>query len=292
MSSLLWCHSLNLRGLMLEQAAEPGGQMLLMHHPIRDYPGLLPENGRELRDHFENHLRQLQLEWQTGCDIKTVDLQSRTVSCNGRQLSAQALVIATGVRKRRLGIPGEEFKGVSDSATRDQMWLAGREVCVIGGGDSAFEDSLILARVCPRVTLVHRSGNFRARRLWLDEVFNHPRIAVITDSEVKAISGNAGEISGVIIEDRKTRAQQTLPVQGLVVQIGVAPQTEFLAGQLELDPDGFIKTDQRQRTSAEMVYATGDVTRPVCLSVASAVGQGAIAIKDIAEILRTTNPAA
>jgi thioredoxin reductase (NADPH) len=291
-SSLLWCHSLNLRGRLLERAPELGGQMLMMHHSIADYPGLLPRDGRELRDHFENHLRQFALEWQTGCRIEAVSVAGRTVNCNGRQLSAQALIIATGAQRRRLGVAGEEEfrgRGISDSATRDQTMLAGREVCVIGGGDSAFDDSLILARVCPRVTLIHRSSQFRARRVWMDEVFSHPRISVISNAVVREITGNAERVSGVVIEDTETRAVRTIPAQGVVIQIGIAPGTEFLAGQVKLDSDGYIKTDQRQRTSVKMVYAVGDVTRPVCLSVAAAVGHGAVAAKDIAERLRTTS---
>ncbi|MFN7945795.1 MAG: FAD-dependent oxidoreductase [Blastocatellia bacterium] len=288
-SSLLWCHSLNLRALMLEQSQETGGQLLLMHHPVPDYPGLLPANGRELRDHFENHLRQLNLKWQTGCRVEAVNVQQRTVTSNGRQFSAQALIIATGARKRRLGVPGEqEFQGLSDNATRDQAWLAGREVCVIGGGDSAFDDSLILARICPRVTLIHRSAQFRARQVWIDEVFRQPRISVISNAAVTEFIGDNGAVAGVTIADRTTGATHTIPAQGVVIQIGIAPNTEFLAGQIALDDGGYIKTDQRQRTSVTMVYATGDVSRPVCLSVATAVGHGAIAAKDIAEQLRAS----
>lgn len=288
-SSLLWCHSLNLRALMLEQASEPGGQLLLMYHPVPDYPGLLPANGRELRDHLVNHLRHFSLEWQTGCRVEAVNAQQHTVTCHGQQLRARALIIATGARKRRLGVPGEqELQGFSGNATRDQAWLAGREVCVIGGGDSAFDDSLLLARLCPRVTIIHRSAQFRARQAWIDEAFRQPHISVITGAVVQEFTGDKGAVTGVIVTDRATGATRTIPAQGVVVQIGIAPNTEFLAGQVSLDADGYIKTDQRQRTSVTMTYATGDVSRPVCLSVATAVGHGAIAAKDIAEQLRAS----
>ncbi|HZS08844.1 MAG TPA: FAD-dependent oxidoreductase [Blastocatellia bacterium] len=293
MSALLWCNSLNLRGLLLEQADELGGQMLAMAHPIPDYPGILPKNGRELRDHFENHLRHLRLQWQIGCRIESVNINDRTLSCNGQTMSGHALVIATGARKRWLGVPGEsEFRGsgVSGNATRDQALFAGREVCVIGGGDSAFDDSLILARVCPQVTLIHHSHDFRARRVWMDEVFAHPHISVVTGARVKQITGDERkQVSGVVVEDCESGEQRTIPAQGVIIQIGIAPNTEFLGDQLEFDPGGYIRTDEKQRTSAKMVYAVGDVTNPVCLSVVTAAGQGAVAAKGISETLRAIN---
>ncbi len=287
-SALLWCHSLNLRALLLERAPELGGQLLQMYHRVIDYPGLITQNGRELRDRFEEHLRQLQLEWRVGCRLEEIRLRDRHLICDGQSLSSRALILATGARKRRLGVPGEdefEGRGVSFSATRDHQTFAGREVCVVGGGDTAFENSLLLARVCPRVTLIHRSSSFRARQSWVSEVFNHPRIKVLTNTTVKAIEGGS-EVERLIVEDTITGRRTVLPTQGLFIRIGMAPNTESFQGQLELDEAGFIKTDQRQRTSLELVYAVGDVCRPICLSVATAVGQGAIAAKDIAEMVK------
>jgi thioredoxin reductase (NADPH) len=287
-SALLWCHSLNLRALLLERAPELGGQLLQMYHRVIDYPGLIAQNGRELRDRFEEHLRQLELEWRVGSRLEEIRLRDRHLICDGQSLSSRALILATGARKRRLGVPGEdefEGRGVSFSATRDHQAFAGREVCVVGGGDTAFENSLLLARVCPRVTLIHRSSSFRARQSWVSEVFNHPRIKVLTNTTVKAIEGGS-EVERLIVENTITGRRAVLPTQGLFIRIGMAPNTESFQGQLELDEAGFIKTDQRQRTSLELVYAVGDVCRPICLSVATAVGQGAIAAKDIAEMVK------
>jgi len=288
MSALVWCYSLNLRAVLLERAPELGGQMLQMFHRVTDYPGLIADNGRELRDHFEAHLRELKLEWRTGCQIEELDLRNRQLTCNGEQLSSRAMIVATGARKRQLGVPGEAEltgRGVSYSATRDHQAFAGREVCVIGGGDSAFENSLILSRVCPRVTLIHRSANFRARPEWIEEVTKHPRISTITHAEVKAIVGH-DQVSGVVIEDIRTGQRRTIPTQGVFIRLGIAPNTEEVRGQIELDAHGFIKADQRQRTSLDFVYAVGDVCRPACLSVATAAGQGAIAAKEIAERIK------
>jgi thioredoxin reductase (NADPH) len=293
MSALVWCRSLNLRALLLERAPELGGQLLHMFHRVIDYPGLIAANGRALRDRFTDHLRALQLEWRTDCQIEALDLCARRVVCDGQTLGSRALVIATGARKRRLGVPGEAEltdRGVSYSATRDQQAFAGREVCVVGGGDSAFENCLSLARVCPRVTLIHRSASFRARLAWVKEVMEHPRISVITHAEVKAIHGEDC-VASLTVEDNRTGERRILPAQGVFIRLGIAANTESLRGQLALDDAGFIIADQQQRTSIEFVYAVGDVCRPVCLSVATAVGHGAVAAKDIAERLKTDSEA-
>jgi thioredoxin reductase (NADPH) len=284
MSALIWCHSLGLRGVLLEQSPELGGQMLEMFHRVLDYPGLIAENGRELRDHFAAQLDLLQLDYRTGRKIEEVELIRRRARCDGVWLQGRGVIIATGARKRRLGIPGEErfeFRGVSFSATRDHSLYAGKKVSVIGGGDSAVQNSLLLARICPGVTLIHRSDRYRARPDWLEQAMENPRITIIDNAEAKAIEGG-GRVERLIIEDTRTGEIKTIETEGVFIRVGVSPNTEMFRGQVEMDEAGFIEADQRQRTSVEMVYAVGDVCRPASLSVATAVGQGAIAAKDIA----------
>jgi thioredoxin reductase (NADPH) len=199
-------------------------------------------------------------------------------------LQGRGVIIATGARKRRLGIPGEdkfEIRGVSFSATRDHSLYAGKKVSVIGGGDSAVQNSLLLAGICPSVTLIHRSDKYRARPDWLKQARENPRITIIDNAEAKAIEG-VERVERLIIEDTRTGEINIIDTEGVFIRVGVAPNTEMFRGQIEMDEAGFIKIDQRQQTSVEMVYAAGDVCRPACLSVATAVGQGAISAKDIA----------
>jgi thioredoxin reductase (NADPH) len=285
MSALIWCHSLGLQAALLEWSPELGGQMLQMFHPIIDYPGLIAEDGRDLRDHFLAHLNELKLDYRTGCRIEGIDLRTRRLLCSGESIDSGAIIIATGASKRRLGIPGEakfETRGLSYSATRDHSLYAGKKVCVIGGGDSAIENSLILARICPHVTLIHRSDEFRARSQWLKEAQENPRISIITHTQVKAIEGDQ-KVERVIVADVYSGQEYTIETEGVFIRIGISPHTELFRDQIELDESGYIRVDQRQRTSQQMIYAAGDVCRPVCLSVATAVGQGAIAAKDIAK---------
>ena len=284
MSALIWCHSLGLRGVLIEQSPELGGQMLEMYHRVIDYPGLVAENGRELRDQFAAQLDLLQLDYRTGRKIEEVDLGQRRARCGGEWLQGRGVIIATGARKRRLGIPGEErfeIRGVSFSATRDHSLYAGKKVSVIGGGDSAVQNSLLLARICPSVTLIHRSDKYRARPDWLEQARENPRVTIIDNAEAKAVEGGE-RVERLVIQDTRTGEIKIIDTEGVFIRVGVAPNTEMFRGQIETDEAGFIKTDQRQQTSVEMVYAAGDVCRPACLSVATAVGQGAISAKDIA----------
>jgi thioredoxin reductase (NADPH) len=280
-----------LRGVLLEQSPELGGQTLQMFHRTVDYPGLVVENGRELRDHFVAHLDELKLDYRTGCKIAEVNLRERRALCDGQWLQSRAMIIATGARNRRLGIPGEDkfdIRGVSFSATRDHSLYAGKKVCVIGGGDSAVKNSLLLASVCPHVTLIHRSDKFRAREEWLKQAKETSNISIIANAEAKAIEG-CDHIERLVIEDVRTHEIRLVETEGMFIRVGIAPNTEVFRGQVELDDEGYVKVDQRQRTSVELVYAAGDVCHPVCLSVATAVGHGAAAAKDIATAIRKIN---
>jgi thioredoxin reductase (NADPH) len=283
MSALLWCHSLHLRGILLEGSPEPGGQMLQMFHRIPDYPGLPGMTGVEMRDRFVDQLRELGLDWRTGHRVERIDPVDRSVVCAGEEFRSSALVIATGARKRTLDIPGADrlaLRGVSFSATRDHSLYAGRPVCVVGGGDSAIENCLILARICPEVTLIHRSDRFRARQAWLDEALATENIHLLPQTEVISIEGGES-VTGVLVRSIHGGSIRRLETNAVFIKIGIAPNSEILDGLLELDSGGYVTVDQRQRTSLDLVYAIGDVTNPVCLSVATAVGQGANAVKDI-----------
>src|SRR5262249_7235630 len=144
----------------------------------------------------------LQLDYRTGARIEEVDLSWGRARRGEEWLQARAMIIATGARKRRLGIPGEdrfEVRGVSFSATRDHSLYAGKKVCVIGGGDSAVQNSLLLARICPSVTLIHRSDRFRAREDWLKDAQENPRITIINNAEAKSIEG-ADYVERLIVE--------------------------------------------------------------------------------------------
>ena len=268
---------------MLDQASELGGQMLQMRHPTLEYPGFPDKPGAELRDAFVAHLQNYQLNWRLNYQLQSINLQEKYLIAGDERLDFQALIIATGASTRTLGLPNEsEF--VSYCARQDREKLAGKSVCVIGGGDSAVEDSLILAEVCPEVILMHRSDQFRSRKTWLEQAQAHPRITIRTHCEIKKVTQLGAQLS-LRIYDLTSQKSEELLVGGLVVRLGIKPNTEIFNGQINLDQIGYIVTDRAQRTSVENIYAVGDACRPVCFSIATAIGHGAIAAKDIAEKL-------
>jgi thioredoxin reductase (NADPH) len=283
-SALLWCHSLGLSALMLDQASELGGQMLQMRHPTLEYPGFPDKTGAELRDAFVAHLQNYQLQWRLNCQLQSVNFQEKYLLAGDERFDFQALILATGASTRTLGLPNEaEF--TSYSALEDQEKLAGKSVCVIGGGDSAVEDSLILAEICPEVILIHRSDQFRSRKTWLEQAQAHPRITIRTHTEINSVKQFPQHLS-LTIQELHSHELEELLVGGFVVRLGIKPNSEIFGEQLTLDQSGYIVTNQAQQTSVENIYAVGDVCRPVCFSIATAIGHGAIAAKDIAEKFR------
>jgi thioredoxin reductase (NADPH) len=270
-SALLWAHSTGLNALLLETANELGGQLLQMFHPVLDYPGLLPADGRALRDAFQQHVNTLQLSYRTGCQIESVNLAAKRILCDGTWLTARAIILATGARQRRLGIPGEERAHHIDP--NSERTYDNQPVCVIGGGDSAVENANMLARTAAHVTLIHRSERFRARAAWLAAAQATANLTILTNTVPLAIHADN-------IEVQSGNARQTLPAAGVFIRAGIAPNTELFTGQIELDEAGYVRVNQQQQTVLPSVYALGDVCRPACFSVATAVGQAAVAIKD------------
>src|SRR5213082_3193389 len=194
LSAARWCDELGLDTLVLEQADDVGGQLRWVHNPINNYLGLHADNGRELRDRFVDQTTDCDFDLWTNVEIDSVDLKSkRLVLKSGEELQSIAIIIATGLRRRRLGIPGEtefEGRGIIESATRDRQQFAGKDVCVIGGGDAAAENALLLAEVCPTVTLVNRGKKMRARREFTEQLHTHHCITVFPESRVRSIIGN------------------------------------------------------------------------------------------------------
>jgi len=193
-------------------------------------------------------------------------------------------VIASGVSPRELGVPGEkEFvgKGIIQSGARDRQLFAGHDVCVIGGGDAAVENALLLAEVCPTVTLVHRAKKLRARREFTERLQAVHCITVFTESVVTRIIGDE-TVQAVEIQRKAGIKPFQLAVRGVLIRIGVEPNTQLFREQLETNEKGFIKVSSTQETSVPMVFAAGDVSNPLAPTISSAAGAGATAAKVIA----------
>lgn len=289
LSAARWCDELGLDTLVLEQGEEVGGQLLSVHNPIENYLGARANDGRELRDLFVEQTKDCDFDLWTNVELESVDLKARRVKLkSGEELQSIAMIIATGLRRRRLGLPGErefEGRGIIESAARDREQLAGKDVCVIGGGDAAAENALLLAQVCPTVTLVHRCRKMRARREFTEQLHTNHCVTVFPESVVRRIIGN-DYVEAVEIERGGAIKPFQMAVQGVLIRIGWEPNTDFIRGQLELDEKGYVAVSSQHETSIANVFAIGDVGSPLAPTIAGAVGAGATAAKVISERLQ------
>ena len=228
LSTAFWCDELGLDTLVLEQSEQVGGQLHRVYNPINNYLGLKASNGEELLAQFTAEVDSADFDLWTQTSISSVDLKAKRVSlASGEELQSIALVIATGVRPRELGVPGEkEFagKGMIESGARDRELFAGQDVCVVGGGDAAVENALLLAEVCPTVTIVHRGKKLRARREFRERLQSQHCITVFTESVLTRIMGGE-RIEAVEIQRKQGLKPFQLAVRGVLIRIGVEPNT-------------------------------------------------------------------
>jgi thioredoxin reductase (NADPH) len=288
LSAALWCDELGLDTIVLEQNEQTGGQLHSIFGPIANYPGVQANNGSEFSERFSERVGDAEFDLWTNVEIENVDVKAKRVSlCSGEELQSISIIIATGVRRRQLGIPGEsEFvgRGIIESASRDRNDFAGKDVCVIGGGDAAAENALLLAEVCPTVTLVHRGKALRARPTFVQQLQSQHCITTFLESVVTRILGSH-EVEAVEILRKDALKPFQMAVQGVVVRIGVEPNTELFREQLNLDDRGYAVVNNQQETNVVNVFAVGDVSNPLAPTISGAVGAGATAAKVIASRL-------
>ena len=200
------------------------------------------------------------------------------------EYTADSVILATGASAKWLDVPGEHRltgRGVSACATCDGFFFRDKRVLVVGGGDSAMEEALFLAKFASNVTIVHRRDEFRASKIMAQRALDHPKISVLWNSAVEEVLGEAG-VTGATLRDVTTGESSTVETDGLFVAIGHRPNTDVLAGQVELDPIGYVvlRGDGSTATSVEGVFAAGDVADPVYRQAVTAAGSGCAAAID------------
>ncbi len=286
MTAAMYCARAGLDCVLVEMLS-PGGQMAQTEH-LENYPGFNQStSGFELSEIMSDQVATFGV--QTIIDeVKAVDLTSRPIKVvlEAGELLARAVVIATGARPARLGVEGESTylgSGVSYCATCDGAFFRGRDVCVVGGGDTAVADAAYLSRLCSKVTVIVRRDKLTANALSQKKLAALENVDLIWNTVVDEIEGDDGAVTGVKVRNLLTGEVCTHACAGVFVAIGTVANTEFLGGQLALDSAGHILTDSVCKTSLEGVYAAGDVREKRLYQVTTAVADGANAGEALAE---------
>ena len=286
-SAALWARSHEIAPLVLEAESGPGGQLLHVHFEPHDLAGMPAGDGPAIAARYQRQLADSGIVVRYGAAVASLAVSPRLLLslAGGEELSPRALLVASGARRRRLEVPGErelEDRGVSFSATRDRERLAGRAVAVVGGGDAACENALLLAGAGCEVTLIART-TLRARPAFRERVAAEPRVRVLVHTRVVRVLGET-QVTGLELES-PTGASR-LACEGVVIKAGVVPNTEWCRDELPHDDDGWLRVDGAFATGVAGVWAAGDVVRPAVLSAAVAVGQGVLAAAAIRRSLR------
>ncbi|MGB9409574.1 MAG: thioredoxin-disulfide reductase [Terracidiphilus sp.] len=284
----------SLNPLILE-GHEPGGQ-LSMTTMVENFPGW-PEGiqGPDLIDNMKKQAARFGATFQLA-QLNKVDLSKNPfrLETSAGEIATRTLIVASGASARWLGLPSEHAligHGVSSCATCDGFFFRGKEIAVVGGGDSAMEEALFLTRFASKVTLLHRRSAFRASKIMLDRVKAHPQIVLRANTIIEEVLGvEEKEVKGLRLRDVTTGEQSTLAISGLFLGIGHEPNTKMFAGQIDLDDDGYIRTTGNVLTTRNGVvvpgvFACGDVQDRRYRQAITAAGSGCMAALEAEKFL-------
>ncbi len=288
LSALLWCADLDLVAILLEKEVEFGGQLLLTHNAIQNHLGVEAANGREMRGAFLRQVENTDAKRFTSARIIEANLTQKTFTlADGAEYSGRAIVIATGVRRRKLMVPGEEEffgLGILESGIKAVDEMHGKTVLIVGGGDAALENAVMLSKTARRVVVVHRRGEFTARKEFKSAAESSDRIDFCLDTRVTDILGKENVEAVELMHQISGKTSRVL-ADAVLIRIGVEPNTELFRGQIDLDEGGYIIIDANCATSMQGVFAAGDAASRTAPTISAAVGHGAIAVRAILEKL-------
>ncbi|MEX0924092.1 MAG: thioredoxin-disulfide reductase [Rhodovibrionaceae bacterium] len=276
---------------LLVQGLQPGGQMTITTD-VENYPGFADViQGPWLMEQMQKQAEHVGTKIVT--DIVTaVDFTKRPYRCTGDSgdtYLADSVIVATGAQARWLGLPGEQTfngRGVSACATCDGFFYRDKEVCVVGGGNTAVEEALYLANICSKVTLIHRRDELRAEKIMQQRLFKHPKVEMVWDSIAEEILGDDMGVTGVRVKHVKTGETREIPCHGFFVAIGHDPATKIFQGKLEMDEEGYIlAAPNSTRTGLPGVFAAGDCVDKVFRQAVTAAGMGCMAALEAEKFL-------
>jgi thioredoxin reductase (NADPH) len=267
---------LGLNTLLVER--EMVGGQIAVSDLIENYPGFPSISGPGLMEKFEEHAKGLGLEIKmTSVDEIIVDGKVRVLKTSDGELPTKSVIVATGAKPRRLGVPGEtEFtgKGVSYCATCDGPFFKNLKVMVVGGGDTALKEAVYLSKLASKVYVVHRRDQFRGEKIQQTRAEAAGNVEFLKSHILKEVKGGT-VVEKVVVQDLKTQEHKEVEVEGVFIFVGINPTTDFI--DVEKDDNRFIITNARMETSVPGIFAAGDCRNTPLLQVATAVGDGAIA---------------
>jgi thioredoxin reductase (NADPH) len=289
LTAAIYAARANLQPLVIE-GHEPGGQLSLTTL-VENFPGF-PEGiqGPELIENMRKQAARFGAEFLTA-HVSAADLSRRpfVLKANSGEIRTRSLIVASGASARWLGLPNEQAligHGVSSCATCDGFFFSGKEIVVVGGGDSAMEEALFLTRFATKVTVIHRRDQFRASKIMLERARKHEKIHFLTNTVVEDVYGaSSKEVTGLKLRDLKSGEVRDFPASALFLGIGHIPNAAVFNGQLETDADGYLKTRDYVFTKIPGVYACGDVADRRYKQAISAAGTGCMAAIEVEKFL-------
>ncbi len=265
-----------LKALLIEKLA-PGGQIALTEI-VENYPGLPEISGAELTRLMEEHAKKFGVTIVNEEVMRIEDEgSSKVVKTNDKDYMARTVIVASGAKPRKLGVKGEEKfvgRGVSFCAICDGRFFQNKDVCVVGGGDSAVQEALYLSKLARKVYVVHRRSQLRTEKITQERAFSNPRIQFVWDSIVEEVAGE-NKVESVLTRNVKSNKERRISVDGVFIYVGNVPNTDFI--DVRKDESKFIITSDRLETSIRGIFAAGDCRAKPLRQVATAVGDGALA---------------
>ena len=290
LAAAIYAARARLRTLVVDESVA-GGQVKTTHK-VSNYPGF-PEDikGADLAKAFLAQAQRFGARVETAAEITEHDFagpMKRLVLDDELEVSAPAVIVATGARPRELGIPGEvQFKGrgLSYCATCDGAYFEGKDIHVIGGGNSAVEESLFLTRFARTVTIVHQFDELQAEPTSAQEALGHPKIRVLFSHEPRGFYGEAA-VERLELENLKTRERKVVPTDGVFIFVGMVPRTDLLQGLVPLARGGYVETTEGMETPVPGVFAAGDIRVKRFRQITTAVADGTVAALAAQKYLR------